>query len=70
MLIDIKGSKLYFAGESLTDPDFDLAEKINDWRNYIGEETRKLWPTFNIQQLKALVIDAQDLADREVDSDF
>lgn len=44
--------------EALLNVDFDLAGGIHDWRNYVGENTRRLWRTFTSEQRRALAEDA------------
>ena len=46
-------------------PDWESAGKVHDWRNYINESLRTLWPTFHSDQCHAIAQNAQEIADRE-----
>lgn len=45
--------------------DFTNPGRVHEWRNYISEEVRALWPTFNDEQKIAIARSADDLAGRE-----
>ena len=47
------------------EPRWEDACLVHDWRNYIGERTRALWPSFTDEQKKALYLDAEEMSDRE-----
>lgn len=44
---------------------FDNAEKIHDWRNHVGENTKQIWPTLDLEQRAAIALDAEDQASAE-----
>lgn len=46
-------------------PDWEAGGKTNNWRNYIGDELRELWPFFAPEHRVAIAENAQNLADRE-----
>jgi hypothetical protein len=48
-----------------TNPEFDKAGRVHDWRNYVGERTRAIWHTFTPEQQRAIADDADDLAGNE-----
>lgn len=45
--------------------DFENTSKVHDWRNYVGEETQKIWQTFTHEQRVAIATDADWLASGE-----
>lgn len=47
------------------EPDWDKANRVHDWRNYIGAVVAAMWSTFTDEQKQALAISAQSLADQE-----
>lgn len=45
------------------DPNWDQAiGRIHDWRNYVGTNVRRLWPTLAFRVRHAIVLDANDMA--------
>lgn len=42
------------SAQECADPQWELAERIHDWRNYVPEEVRNLWSTFTTVQQLAL----------------
>lgn len=46
-------------------PDWDSAEKVHDWRNYVTLEVQELWPTFTAEQKQALARQAAEIASNE-----
>jgi hypothetical protein len=50
------------AGEAV---DWNEGGRVHNWRNYIGENTQRLWDTFTREQKAALILDADDLAGNE-----
>jgi hypothetical protein len=46
-------------------PDWNAGGKVHNWRNYVSEEVRAMWDTFNDDQKKALYRQANDSAERE-----
>ncbi len=49
----------------IRDPNFERAERVHDWRNYVGEATKSLWHTFTDEQKAAIALDSDDRAGRE-----
>lgn len=49
----------------LKDPAWDRADKVHDWRNHVGEKTRRMWDTFSDIQRLALAADADERAQAE-----
>ena len=47
------------------DPQWTQATKVHDWRNHVGEETRRIWPTLTAEQRRAIAADADEMAGRE-----
>ena len=47
------------------EPDWTIGGKVHNWRNHVGERTRKLWSTFSPEQRIAIAADADDLASQE-----
>jgi hypothetical protein len=49
------------------DPQWDRIgnNPINEWRAQIPEDVQKIWPTFSLEQRKAIVEWAESLAQRE-----
>lgn len=54
--------------EEYSEPDWTppRLKYVHDWRAYIGEELRAIWPTFSEQQKLTIARNAQNLADNEV----
>ena len=50
---------------SIANPEWDKAGKCHDWRNYIGEMTRRIWVSFSDAQKLALALDADEKASDE-----
>jgi len=46
-------------------PDWKYYDKVHGWRNYIGEETKKIWSTFTDKQKAAMAAGADEIAGRE-----
>lgn len=42
---------------------------VDEWRRYVGPQTRAIWSMFTFEQRVALVSDAQDFADEEAGKD-
>jgi hypothetical protein len=55
--------------QDLHNPEFEKAndDHIHDWRNYVGENTIRLWQTFTDQQRVAFFWDADKLADEAIE---
>jgi hypothetical protein len=50
----------------LSDPPlWEKAERVHDWRNYVGENVRRIWDTLTTEQKLAIGLDAQEQASRE-----
>lgn len=39
--------------------------RVHDWRNYVGENVRRIWPALSYDTRLAIALDAQEMADRE-----
>jgi len=48
-----------------SDPQWDKARRVHDWRNYINDELRAIWHTFTDNQKQAIRNNADDLAATE-----
>lgn len=48
----------YMTDEELLNVRLEDAERIHDWRNYIGSHTAPLWSSFTAEQRRALALDA------------
>lgn len=46
-------------------PEWEAATKVHDWRNYVGERTRRIWYDLPIEAQLAIARDAQDQANAE-----
>ena len=46
-------------------PNWAEAGRVHDWRNYIEEDIREMWETFTIEQKRALVKNADEIASNE-----
>lgn len=46
-------------------PKWEEAGKIHEWKNYINDEVRTMWPEFTDAQRAALVRQAEYMADCE-----
>lgn len=53
-----------FGGDAIN-PDWDKAGRVHDWRNYISERVRELWPSFSDEQKIAIAEMADEHAGRE-----
>lgn len=49
----------------LSDPDFGNADRVHDWRNYVGDAMQGIWHTFTDEQKAAIALNADELAGRE-----
>ena len=49
----------------IASPEWDKAERVHDWRNYISERVRRIWGTFTSEQKDALFEMADEMATRE-----
>lgn len=47
-----------FMKEWALNPQWDKAERVHDWRNHVGAQTKRLWDTFTAEQKFAIVEDA------------
>lgn len=48
------------------DPNWSQAfGKVHDWRNYVGSNIQRLWPTLPFHVRYAIVLDAQEEAGME-----
>lgn len=46
-------------------PKWDEAGRVHDWRNYISDELRAMWHTFNDAQKRAIARSAEERAGNE-----
>ncbi len=46
-------------------PQWEKADKVHDWRNYISDNVKAIWDTFSNIQKFALLKQADDQASRE-----
>lgn len=46
-------------------PEWDVKEKIHNWRNYISEDLQKIWFSFTSEQKVKIAANADIMADRE-----
>lgn len=46
-------------------PDWTRARKVHDWRNHVGENTKKVWATLTAEQRTAVALDADEAASAE-----
>lgn len=44
---------------------WEKPDRMQDWKNYIGDRTKALWDTLPEEAKVALALDAQEIADRE-----
>lgn len=51
--------------KALRSVDFTSTTRIHDWRNYVGDNTRRLWSTFTDEQRLAIALDADEMAGGE-----
>lgn len=56
---------MYDSKELALNPNWRNTHKVHDWRNYISEEVRNMWETFNEQQKIALMNQANQQAECE-----
>ena len=47
-------------------PNWEEGGRVHNWRNHVGDRTRRLWATFTREQREALAMDADDLAGAEI----
>jgi hypothetical protein len=47
---------------AITDPQWDRASRVHDWRNYVSDEVRKMWDSFTEEQKRALYRQSDELA--------
>lgn len=47
------------------DPDWDDPTKTSNWKHYVSDEVRGMWATFTNLQRRAIIRNAQALADKE-----
>jgi hypothetical protein len=64
MTTDHSDPHIGFGGDPI-EPDWDGAGKVHDWRNYITDKVRTLWPTFSRSQKIAIAEMAQERAEAE-----
>ena len=48
-----------------SDPQWDEARSVHDWRNYINDELRAIWHTFTDEQKQAIRNNADEFAAAE-----
>ena len=46
-------------------PEWDKAQKVHDWRNYISEKLCEMWDTFTDEQKLAIAENAEEQANSE-----
>lgn len=46
-------------------PIWDNDNRVHNWHNYISEDLRELWPTFNPAQKQAIALSAEEAAGGE-----
>ena len=49
----------------ISNPEFEKAGKVHDWRNHVPQIIRDLWKTFTAEQKIALMTWAENLAELE-----
>lgn len=50
---------------SMENPDWVGAEKVHDWRNHVGPNTRAIWHTLTLEPRLAIAADAELNAGKE-----
>jgi hypothetical protein len=50
---------------AVTTPQWELARKVHDWRNYVSKEIRAAWFTFTEEQRRMLFRQADEVASHE-----
>lgn len=58
------GEPIYYPKDCL-DPDFENCQRVHDWKNYISDDLRFIWPTFTDEQKAAIADNADDIANGE-----
>lgn len=46
-------------------PEFEKAQRVHDWRNYVSPAVRDMWGTFTAVQRRAIAEMCDELAGRE-----
>jgi hypothetical protein len=49
----------------LTNPMFDAATYVHDWRNHVGTYVRQIWKSLDGEQRAAIALDADEKARKE-----
>lgn len=61
----VMSSKGWMKPSEVAAPQWEKAGRVHDWRNHVGEHTKKIWSTFTPEQKMAIALDADDLASAE-----
>jgi hypothetical protein len=49
-----------FTDEKLNNPEFEKADSVHDWRDYVGQRTRLVWHNLTAEHRRAIAEDAND----------
>lgn len=59
-----KEHKIGFGGDAIN-PDWQAEWNVHNWRNYISNKVKTMWPSFTDEQKIALAEQAEERADQE-----
>lgn len=57
--------RFYVDADEANEPDFEHARRVHDWRNYIPEHLRAMWPRLSEEARITAMLVAIPIADRE-----
>lgn len=60
-----QATEIGFGGDCLK-PDWDSASHVHDWRWYVTDDLRRLWPQFSDEQRRAIACAFEEVAKAEV----
>lgn len=47
------------------EPQWDVEDKVHCWRNYVSDDLKNIWDTFDCDQKQIIAEAFQDIADAE-----
>lgn len=56
---------LFNPPKDFENPQWNKAEKVHDWKNYISEELQSIWDSFTVVQKSVIAKNAQEQASCE-----
>lgn len=51
--------------EEFANPDWNNKNRVHDWKNYVREELKVMWPSFTLEQRRVIAENMDNIASDE-----